>query len=91
MSRCVSFSDVVRLGDREGSEGAFMVSAGLLLDAATSAETFVSPDDVSEMESCEQGDGRICNVVSLAASSEVLIFESGASRDFSLFACLVPL
>lgn len=49
------------------------------------------PDVVSELEGCEQGVGRICDVVSLATGSEVLIFESGASRAFSLFACLVPL
>lgn len=91
MSRCVSFSDGVWQGDREVSEGVFTVSATLLLDVAISGETFDSLDDVSEMGSCEEGNGRICNVVSLTASSEVLIFESGVSRNFSLFACLVPL
>lgn len=32
---CVSFSDVLELGDSEGSEGAFTVSEGLLCGATS--------------------------------------------------------
>lgn len=48
-------------------------------------------DVVSELEGCEQGDESVCDVGFLTTGSEVLIFESGASRAFSLFVCLVRL
>lgn len=92
-SLCVSFSGVAGPGDREGSDGGISVTAGARLDSAISEVGYGgegSPDVVSELEGCEQADGRICNVVSVATGSEVLIFESGASIVFSLLACLVP-
>lgn len=91
-SFCASFSAVLGMGDKDASEGAFTVSVEPLLNGAISEVGFGdegSPDVVSELEGCEHDDNR--TAVSLETSSQVLIFESGASRDFSFFACFVPL
>lgn len=86
-----SFSVVLEMGDKEGSEGAFTVSVEPLVDGAISEVGFSdegSPDVVSELEGREHDDNR--TAVSLETGSQVLIFESGASRANSFFACFVP-
>lgn len=48
-------------------------------------------DTPSDAASLLKHDGEgLCNVLSLVASSEVLIFASGASRTLSLLTCLGP-
>lgn len=94
MSVSPSLSTVLGLASREWWIGSFDVSGRPLFNDLVSKEEFGSEgssDVVSEPEDCEQDDERICDVVSLAIGSKVLIFESGASRALSLFACLVPL
>lgn len=93
-SLCVSFSVALGLADSDWSEDSVKGSVGPLPDGAVSEVGFEADDSsdvMSELEGCKQGDERICDVVSLATGSGVLIFESGASKAFSLFACLVPL
>lgn len=58
----VSFSVILGQGDREGLDGTFTVSLGPPLDGAASEVGFGaegSPDVVSKLEGCEQGDERI--------------------------------
>lgn len=52
------------------------------------SEMHSPPDVVSELEGREHDDNR--TAVSLETGSQVLIFESGASRANSFFACFVP-